>query len=402
MDFKKFNLDTRILRSLDEQKYEVPTSIQNECIPLILEGKDVLGCAQTGSGKTCAFSVPIIEHILNKKTANNISALIIAPTRELAIQIASNTYAYSKYVNVKTCVIYGGVSEVKQIEALKRKVDILIATPGRLLDFLDRGIVNLEDLDILVLDEADRMLDMGFIVDIKKIMKYIKKIRQTLMFSATMPKEIEDLAASFLTNPTRIDVSPNNATVDTVTQDVYYVDKENKTKLLIQLIKNTNITSALVFSRTKHGADKINKNLQEAKITSSAIHGNKSQIARQKALQDFKDYKIQVLVATDIAARGIDIDSLSHVINYDLPDTPENYVHRIGRTARAGKNGTAITFCSIDELDMLKEIEKLLNTKINVVENEKYPMQVFYKSDKPQNVRYERKNLPKNTHSKKI
>lgn len=374
MKFNELKLDERIQKALVDQKYTEASPIQTQTIPLILNGNDVFGCAQTGSGKTCAFVTPIINKIITCKNERRIKALILTPTRELAIQIYENIVAYGKYTNIRSLAIFGGVPEGLQKSSLRNGVDILVATPGRLLDFINQKVVNVSMINTFVLDEADRMLDMGFIHDVKKIIKIIPANRQTLMFSATLPESIKTLCSEILKNPKFVSVNPPASTVDTVEQEVIYVDKNNKTKLLINILETRKIKAALVFSKTKHGADKINKQLTLASITSAAIHGNKSQNARQKALNDFKLGKIKVLVATDIAARGIDIDYLPYVFNYDLPDVAETYVHRIGRTARAGKEGNAITFCSIDEIDMVKEIEKTCKIKIKETQNKLCPM----------------------------
>jgi ATP-dependent RNA helicase RhlE len=370
MTFKELNIIEPILKALENQGYSTPTTIQQEAIPIIINGDDVLGCAQTGTGKTAAFSIPILQKLYNNtKQGRNkeIKALILTPTRELAIQIGESFSAYGKYTAVKHCVIFGGVGQKPQTDALRAGVDILIATPGRLLDLINQGYVHLKSLDFFVLDEADRMLDMGFIHDIKRILPLIPKERQTLFFSATMPKEIASLANSILHKPKKVEVTPVSSTVDTINQFLYFVEKKDKPSLLTNLLKDPAIESVLVFSRTKHGADKIAKVLCKAEIIAEAIHGNKSQNARQRALSNFKDHTTRVLVATDIAARGIDIDQLSHVINFDLPEVPETYVHRIGRTGRAGYSGVAFSFCDSDELPQLKDIQKLIAKEITVI-----------------------------------
>ncbi|SHH46547.1 DEAD/DEAH box helicase [Clostridium grantii] len=378
MLFENFNINKNILRALDEKGYINPTPIQQQSIPILLEGKDILGCAQTGTGKTAAFAIPILQNLYNEKfntkTPKKIKALILAPTRELAIQIDESFTEYGKYLNFKNTVIFGGVTKMHQINALRAGVDILVATPGRLLDLMNQNYIKLNDINYFVLDEADRMLDMGFIHDVKKIISKLPKERQTLLFSATMPKEISQLVDSILVNPEKVAVAPVSSTVDTVDQCMYYVDKKNKKFLLNDILKDKSIVSALVFSRTKRGANKITADLEKAGINAQAIHGNKSQSARQKALNDFKSGKTRVLVATDIAARGIDVDELSHVINFDMPNPPETYVHRIGRTGRAGNNGIAITFCDHEEKDFLKDIEKLIDKSIPLIENHAYPM----------------------------
>ncbi|MDP4088929.1 MAG: DEAD/DEAH box helicase [Bacillota bacterium] len=376
MLFENLNINKDIVKAIKEEGYIKPTPIQEEAIPYILKGKDVLGCAQTGTGKTAAFAVPILQNISAKgelgKVPGHISALILAPTRELAIQIGESFTGYGKYLDVKNLVIFGGVSQDPQTRALKRGVDILIATPGRLLDLIDQKYIDLKNVEYFVLDEADRMLDMGMINDVKKIISKLPKVRQNMLFSATMPKEILTLTNSILKNPVSVEVTPVSSTVDAITQELYFVDRKHKKHLLIDLLKDKALTSVLVFSRTKHGANIITKELNSAGIEALAIHGNKSQNARQLALNSFKEGKIRVLVATDIAARGIDVDELSHVINYDLPEVPETYVHRIGRTGRAGQQGTALSFCDVDEMEYLKGIEKLICKKIPVIEEHSY------------------------------
>lgn len=356
-----------ILDALQHEGYEKPTPIQQKAIPSVLEGKDLLGTAQTGTGKTAAFAIPILQNLSLKKEKNrHIKALILTPTRELAIQIEESFHAYGRHIPLKTLVIFGGVKQGAQEQSLKRGVDILVATPGRLLDFIQQGIISLKNLEIFVLDEADRMLDMGFVHDVKRIVKLLPQKRQTLFFSATFPKEIEDLANSMLKNPVKVEVAPVSSTADTIKQKVYFVEKDNKLDLLTHILQNDISESVLVFSRTKHGADKIARKLHKHKISAEAIHGNKSQNARQNALGNFKSGKTRVLVATDIAARGIDIDDLKHVINFELSDVSETYVHRIGRTGRAGNEGSSISF--VDGLDLinLKNTEKLIGKKIPV------------------------------------
>lgn len=364
------------MKALETEGYTAPTPIQEQSIPHILRGKDLLGCAQTGTGKTAAFAIPILQNLMleQKEDAynHNIKALILTPTRELAIQIDESFAAYGKYTGLRHAVIFGGVSQFHQTNQLRRGVDILIATPGRLLDLIAQKFVHIENIKMFVLDEADRMLDMGFIHDVKKIIARLPEKRQTLFFSATMPPEITKLSASILTNPVRIEVTPVSSTVDKIDQQVYLVEKNDKRQLLIHLLKNGEIQNALVFTRTKYGADKISKELFRAGISSDAIHGNKTQNARQKALSNFKEGKIRVLVATDIAARGIDVDSLSHVINFELPNIPETYVHRIGRTGRAGASGSALSFCDMEERALLRDIHKLIDQTIPVVEGHPY------------------------------
>ncbi|PWN68874.1 DEAD/DEAH box helicase [Chryseobacterium phosphatilyticum] len=370
MNFTDLNLIEPIAKAIQEQGYTNPTPIQERSIPDILQGRDFLGCAQTGTGKTAAFSIPILQNLSKNKISNNhIKALILTPTRELAIQIEENINAYGKYLPLKQLVIFGGVKQGNQEAALKRGVDILVATPGRLLDFIAQGIISLRNLEIFVLDEADRMLDMGFVHDVKRIIKLLPQKRQTLFFSATMPGEIQKLANSILNNPVKVEVTPVSSTADTIKQSVYFVERENKLNLLSHILKNDIADSVLVFARTKHGADKIARKLQKDNISAEAIHGNKSQNARQNALNNFKSGKTRVLVATDIAARGIDIDELKFVINFELSDVSETYVHRIGRTGRAGSEGTSISF--VDSLDLLnlKNTEKLIGKKIPVIKD---------------------------------
>lgn len=382
MNFQELNLIAPILKALQEEQYESPSPIQEKAIPPALLGRDVLGCAQTGTGKTAAFAVPILQRLHAqsvelKGQPRPIRSLILTPTRELAIQIGESLHAYGRYLPLRSEVIFGGVSQVGQVNSLKKGVDILVATPGRLNDLIQQGFINLSAVQVFVLDEADRMLDMGFIHDVKRVITQLPKEKQTLFFSATMPPEITQLVDSLLVDPVKVAVTPVSSTADAIEQCVYFVDKGNKAKLLIDLLKQLKIDSALVFTRTKHGADRVVRELARAKVQAQAIHGNKSQSARQLALTSFKSRKIRVLVATDIAARGIDIDELSHVINYDLPNIPETYVHRIGRTGRAGLDGIAISFCNIDEKPYLKDIEKLIGKPVPVVEEHAYPMQVF-------------------------
>jgi len=371
MGFEELNIIEPILRAIKNEGYVDPTPIQAEAIPEIFAGKDILGSAQTGTGKTAAFAIPILQNLSKEQAANKgiraIKALLLAPTRELAAQIGESFVAYGKYLNIKTTVIFGGVSQKPQTTALASGIDILVATPGRLLDLMSQRLVNLSSVKYLVLDEADRMLDMGFVIDVQKIIAKIPVKRQTMLFSATMPQEIIELSANILKDPVRIAITPVETTLEAIKQSVYLVDKKDKSNLLIHLLKDRSITSALVFSRTKHGANKIVKNLLIAGINADAIHGNKSQTAREHAMHMFKTKKLRVLVATDIAARGIDIDELSHVIIYDLPEVPETYIHRIGRTGRAGLLGTAISFCDEDEVDLLKAIQKHIGMTISVV-----------------------------------
>lgn len=373
MNFEQLGLIKPILDALKTKGYEQPTPIQQKAIPPILEGKDLLGSAQTGTGKTAAFAIPILQNLTNKDVSRNqIKALILTPTRELAIQIQDNFQDYSTNLKLKSMVIFGGVKQHQQEQQLKRGVDILIATPGRLLDFISQGIIKLHHLEIFVLDEADRMLDMGFVHDVKRILKLIPAKRQNLFFSATMPKEIAKLASEILVNPVRVEVAPVSSTADTIQQSIYFVEKDYKTDLLIHLLEDPKLDQVLVFSRTKHGADKIARKLHQSKISAEAIHGNKSQNARQNALNNFKSKKTRVLVATDIAARGIDIDELKYVVNYELSDVSETYVHRIGRTGRAGAEGTSFSF--VDGLDLanLRNTEKLIGKKIPVITDHPY------------------------------
>ena len=371
MTFNELNLSAPLLRAIAEAGYETPSPIQAKAIPPVLEGRDLMGCAQTGTGKTAAFALPMLDrlHAAKPRKPGAIRALILTPTRELALQIGESFAAYGKYQKLRSTVIFGGVGQAPQVEAIKKGVEILIACPGRLNDLVGQGLVDLSNLEIFVLDEADRMLDMGFVHDVKKVIAKLPKQRQNLMFSATMPKEIEQLAAGILQDPAFVKVDPVSSTVDRIDQSLYFVEKGNKKLLLPWLIKNLNppVVNALVFSRTKHGADKIAKDLNKQGIPAAAIHGNKSQSARVAALEGFKAGKTKVLVATDIAARGIDISELSHVFNYDLPEVPETYVHRIGRTARAGADGTAVSFCAPEEKEYLAGIEKLNRRQIPVI-----------------------------------
>jgi len=374
--FKELHLIAPILKALETEGYTEPTPIQEQSIPHILRGKDLLGCAQTGTGKTAAFAIPILQNLMlqQKEDTHNygIKALILTPTRELAIQIDESFGAYGKHTGLKHAVIFGGVSQYHQTNELRAGVDILIATPGRLLDLIAQKLISLKSIKMFVLDEADRMLDMGFIHDVRKIIALLPEKRQTLFFSATMPPEITRLSASILSNPVRVEVAAVSSTAENVDQHIYLVEKNDKRQLLIHLLKNEKIQNALVFTRTKYGADKIAKELHRANIKSDAIHGNKTQAARQKALNNFKEGKIRVLVATDIAARGIDVDELSHVINFELPNIPETYVHRIGRTGRAGNYGSALSFCDMEERAYLRDIHKLIDKTIPVVEDHPY------------------------------
>ncbi len=378
MLIKDLEIVEPIKKALKDEGYTDATPIQEQSIPSLLKGSDLLGCAQTGTGKTAAFAIPILQGLSLNRTKQSgkrqIKALILAPTRELAIQIADSFKAYGNKLPLKTLVIYGGVSQHPQTKALTSGVDILVATPGRLLDLIGQKYVSLKNIEYFVLDEADMMLDMGMIHDVKRIIKFIPTKRQTMFFSATMPKEIEKLSASILTNPIKVAVTPVSSAVEIIEQSLYYVDKGNKKHLLAELLKDKSIESALVFSRTKHGANKIVSDLSKKGFAAEAIHGNKSQNARQKALKNFKEKRTRILVATDIAARGIDIDQLSHVINFDLPEVPETYIHRIGRTGRAGLGGVAISFCSFAEKPLIKAIEKLTSKPITEVEEHDFPL----------------------------
>ncbi|PCH49426.1 MAG: DEAD/DEAH box helicase [Flavobacteriaceae bacterium] len=371
MKFTDLGIIDQILKALEDEGYTHPTPIQEQSIPILLDRKDLLGCAQTGTGKTAAFTIPILQHLYNSKNDHKgqrkIRALIITPTRELAIQIAQNITAYGKYTGIKNVVIFGGVKQRAQTDELRRGVDILVATPGRLLDLISQGFISLKYVKYFVLDEADQMLDMGFIHDIKKIITKLPEKRQSLFFSATMPSSIIDLSSKILGNYQKVTITPKQATAEKVEQAVYFVSKPNKPKLLIHLIEANPNSSVLVFSRTKHGADKIVKILAKNHIKSAAIHGNKSQGARQRALGNFKDGKLNILIATDIAARGIDVEELSLVVNFDLPNIPETYVHRIGRTGRAKASGIALSFCNTEEKAYLKDIQKLINQQIPII-----------------------------------
>lgn len=377
MTFDSLNLIQPILNAVKQEGYITPTPIQAEAIPIVLDGNDLLGCAQTGTGKTAAFAIPIIQLLTNNKTferQRKIRSLIVTPTRELAIQIGESFKAYGKYTDLRSTVIFGGVTQSSQVSAIRNGVDILIATPGRLLDLMNQRVFTLKDIEIFVLDEADRMLDMGFIHDVRKLLAVLPAKRQSLFFSATMPPEIVKLSNSILRNPKKVEVTPSATTAETIQQKIYFVDKGNKPALLFDILKDKGIKTALVFTRTKHGADKVAKFLNKNNIKTEAIHGNKAQNARQRALNNFKEQTTRVLVATDIAARGIDVDELEYVINYELPNIPETYVHRIGRTGRAGANGTAYSFCDAEEKAYLKDIEKLISMKIPVYNEHPYPL----------------------------
>jgi ATP-dependent RNA helicase RhlE len=385
MRFKDLKLIPPILKALREENYKEPTSIQAKAIPYILNREDVLGTAQTGTGKTAAFAIPIIQHLSNHQQNSNgkqkILSLVITPTRELAIQIGESFTTYGKYTNLKNTVIFGGVPQRPQTNILKRGVDVLVATPGRLLDLIDQNYISLENVKYFVLDEADRMLDMGFINDIKKILAKLPRGRQSLFFSATMPKNILDLSQKILINPKKVEVNPISSTAENIKQFLYKTNKKSKGDLLLYILKNPEIYQVLIFSRTKHGADRIVRKLLKKNISSAAIHGNKSQNQRQKALKAFKERSIRVLIATDIAARGIDIDQLRYVINYDIPNQSEIYVHRIGRCGRAGEDGIAISISEPEEIEYIKDIEKLIKKKIEIVSNNPFPQ-----TDKPMTI----------------
>ena len=384
MTFEELGLHRSLLKAVTEEGYSEPTPIQEKAIPIILKEKDLVGCAQTGTGKTAAFAIPIIHYLHSvvgsSKRTKQIRCLVVTPTRELAIQIGESFDTYAKYTNLRQITIYGGVSQVNQVDQLKKGADILIATPGRLLDLHKQNFISLDHLHHLVLDEADLMLDMGFINDVKKIIKLTPENRQTLLFSATMPLPIRELADSFLKKPEYVAVTPISSTAEIIKQQVYFVEKESKRSLLYHLIRNENLSNVLVFVRTKHGADNVVKSLKKHGVNAEAIHGDKSQTARQRALENFKNKEVSVLVATDIAARGIDIESLPYVINFDLPNIPETYVHRIGRTGRAGNNGISISFCGKDEEVYWKDILKLIRVDVKTIKDHPYPWK-----DKEQN-----------------
>lgn len=413
MTFHHLDIIDPILKAVKEEGYTIPTPIQAQSIPFIIHGKDLLGCAQTGTGKTAAFAIPILQ-LLNKNKiigkAKKVRALIVTPTRELAVQIGESFDAYGRHLKISHTVIFGGVNQNPQVAVLKNGIDTIIATPGRLLDLMNQGYINLKDIEIFVLDEADRMLDMGFIHDIKKLLAVIPSKRQSLFFSATMPPEIVKLASTILHKPEHVTVTPISSTVDIIQQKIMYVDKENKIKLLVELLKDKKIKTVLVFTRTKHGADKVVRYLMKNNIKAAAIHGNKAQNARQNALNSFKEQTTRVLVATDIASRGIDVDNLEYVINFEIPNIPETYVHRIGRTGRAGANGTAISFCDVDEKPFLRDIEKLIAKKIDIDADHNFPMQhattqvQSYTPNKPKLVEHGKSLIHKSetTHSKLV
>jgi ATP-dependent RNA helicase RhlE len=376
LQFTDLGIIKPILNALTDEGYTKPTPIQQQAIPHVLKGKDLLGCAQTGTGKTAAFAIPMLQLLSQNQVQTvgrkPIRALILTPTRELAIQIQDSFKVYGKNLQLKNYVIFGGVNQNPQVDAIRRGIDVLVATPGRLLDLMNQGFIQLNQLEIFVLDEADRMLDMGFVHDVKRIIAKIPSKRQTLFFSATMPNEIQALANSILRNPVKVEVAPVSSTADTIQQSLFYVSKENKKDLLAHILADKSIETALVFTRTKHGADKLVKHLVKLGITAQAIHGNKTQNARQNALNNFKNRTTRILVATDIAARGIDVDELTHVINYELPEVPETYVHRIGRTGRAGNSGISFSFCEAEETSDLRSIQKLIGKNIPVQENHPY------------------------------
>jgi ATP-dependent RNA helicase RhlE len=375
MQFQDLKLIEPLLRAVRAEGYDQPTPIQTQAIPHVLTGKDLIGCAQTGTGKTAAFALPILQRLATltqNKQRGVIRALVLSPTRELATQIGDSFAAYGRHTGLKHTVIFGGVGQHPQIQAVRRGVDILVATPGRLLDLMNQGAIRLNTIEIFVLDEADRMLDMGFIHDVRRVIATLPTKRQTLLFSATMPQDIQDLADRILINPVRVEVTPQATTVEKIEQSVFFVEKKDKRALLEHLLDDKAIRRVLVFTRTKHGANKLAQQLDRANIQSEAIHGNKSQTARERALANFKSGKTRVLVATDIAARGIDVDGVTHVINYDLPNEPESYVHRIGRTARAGASGIAYSFCDADERAYLRDIEKLIRLRVPVANEHPY------------------------------
>jgi len=398
MKFDDLKLHPFLLKAVKDEGYITPTKIQEKAIPHILNKKDILGSAQTGTGKTAAFALPILHHMIvdkNEPSFKRINVLVVTPTRELAIQIGENFTTYSKYTDINNTVIFGGVKQIKQTDKLKKGVDILIATPGRLLDLMSQGYISLKDISYFVLDEADRMLDMGFINDIKKIIDKLPRQRQSLFFSATMPNNILKLSNSILNYPEKVSVHQTSATAETIDQLIYYTNKSDKRALLTDILKNKVLFQVLIFSRTKHGADRLVKNLKKKKITAVAIHGDKSQPQRQRALKSFKNKEVRVLVATDIAARGIDIDKLNFVINFDIPNEPETYVHRIGRCGRAGEKGQSISICEPEENIYAKDIEKLIKASLTEIKNHKFPQ-----TDLPMNPQ-QRKEFEKQKQKKK-
>ncbi len=386
MTFQDLKLLPQLLRAVEELGYAAPSPIQAQAIPPVLAGRDLIGCAQTGTGKTAAFAIPILQHLNGRVSRSHtpIRALVLTPTRELALQIKESFDQYGKYLDIRHTVIFGGVGQAPQVEALQKGVDVLVATPGRLNDLCNQGFIDLARIETFVLDEADRMLDMGFIHDVRKVIARLPQKRQTLLFSATMPQEIADLSKTILIDPVRVEVTPQSSTVEAIEQRLYKVDKGNKKFLLQYVLEDKSLDSVLVFTNTKHGADRVVKELARAGIPAMAIHGNKGQTARIKALDSFKSGAIRVLVATDIAARGIDVAELACVVNYELPNVPETYVHRIGRTGRAGRGGLAVSFCNFDELAYLKDIEKLIKKKVPVVEDHPWPMEIFEATPKAQ------------------
>ena len=390
MQFQSLKIIEPILKSLEEEGYTTPTPIQAQAIPLVLEGKDLLGCAQTGTGKTAAFAIPILQLLSANKSYDKkrkIRSLIVTPTRELAIQIEESFKAYGRHTGLTCAVIFGGVNQSQQTSILQRGVDILVATPGRLLDLMGQGYISLKEIEIFVLDEADRMLDMGFIHDVKRLIAVLPRQRQSLFFSATMPPEIVKLSSTILNNPTKVEVTPISSTADTIKQFVFFVDRENKNALLLDVLDDDKIKTALVFTRTKHGADKVVKVLLKHNITAEAIHGNKGQNARQRALTNFKAQTTRVLVATDIAARGIDVDDLEFVINFEISNIAETYVHRIGRTGRAGAKGVALSFCDAEEKAYLNDIERLISKRIPVIDDHPFPLVNHYPVKEPEHQR---------------
>ena len=395
MTFKDLQLNPLILKAINDQNYINPTAIQKKAIPLVLNQFDVLASAQTGTGKTAAFALPIIHNLAKERRGNKIKALIVTPTRELAIQIGENFTDFSKYTTIRNTVIFGGVKQGTQTNKLAKRPEVLIATPGRLLDLIEQGFISLKDVAYFVLDEADRMLDMGFIHDIRKLLNQLPKERQSLFFSATLPKNIIELSSQILKQPKKISVNPESSTAETIKQYIYYTNKSSKNDLLYHILKDEKINQLLLFSRTKHGADRIVRNLRKKNIQASAIHGNKTQNQRQKALKLFKDSHIRILVATDIAARGIDIEKLSYVLNYDIPNESETYVHRIGRCGRAGEEGVAISISEPEENGYVKIIEKLIQKDIEVILNHPFPQ-----TDKPMNIK-EKKEFEKQKQKRK-
>jgi ATP-dependent RNA helicase RhlE len=387
MQFSDLKLIDPLLRAVHAEGYDEPTPIQAQAIPHVLAGKDMVGCAQTGTGKTAAFALPILQRLV-EATPNRqritTRVLVLSPTRELASQIGDSFATYGRHTGLRHTVIFGGVGQNPQVQAIRRGVDILVATPGRLLDLMNQGLVSLNTIEIFVLDEADRMLDMGFIQDVRRIIKVLPTKRQTLLFSATMPQDIQELADHILINPVRVEVTPQATTVEKIEQSVFFVEKKNKRALLEHLLVDKAIRRVLVFTRTKHGANKLVQQLDQARIYAEAIHGNKSQSARERALANFKSGRTRVLVATDIAARGIDVDDVTHVINFDLPNEPESYVHRIGRTARAGASGIAFSFCDYEEREYLRDIEKLIRLRVPVVNDHPYAMTISASSQPAQ------------------